>query len=67
MAELMGISPESFSPKEKLQILTDMVAASSAIEDAMRDDFSRLDEVTQTRLLDAMAEEGRENRDFLTI
>ena len=48
MAELMDISPESFTLEEKKQVLHEMIASSSAIENAMRDEFAELDEVTQT-------------------
>ena len=58
MAELMDISPESFTIEEKKQILHDMIASSSAIENAMRDEFAELDEVTQTRLIDDLAADG---------
>ena len=78
MAELVDISPESFTLEEKQKILRDMVAASAAIENAMRDmvaasaaienamrdDFARFDEVTQTRLIDALAEAGPRSRDW---
>ena len=50
MAGIVEISPESFTIEEKQEILRDMVVASAAIENAMRDDFARFDEVTQTRL-----------------
>ncbi|MGE9982289.1 hypothetical protein ACQRAJ_08710, partial [Collinsella sp. SGI.184] len=40
------------------QILHDMIASSSAIENAMRDEFAELDEVTQTRLIDNLAADG---------
>lgn len=52
MAELVDISPESFTLEEKKQILHDMIASSSAIENAMRDEFAELDEVIQTCLID---------------
>lgn len=55
MAKLMDISPESFILEEKKQILHDMIASSSAIENAMHDEFAGLDEVTQTRLIDSFA------------
>lgn len=58
MAELVDISPESFTLEEKKQILHDMIASSSAIENAMRDEFAELDEVTQTRLIDNLAADG---------
>lgn len=62
MAELVEISPRSFTLEEKQRILRNMIEASTAIENAMRDDFARLDEVTQTRLIDALAEAGLRGR-----
>ena len=44
MAELVEISPRSFTLEEKQRILRNMIEASTAIENAMRDDFARLDE-----------------------
>ena len=41
-----------------------MIEASTAIENAMRDDFARLDEVTQTRLIDTLAGAGPRHRDW---
>lgn len=64
MAELMDISPESFTLEEKKQILHDMVASSSAIENAMRDEFAELDEATQTRLIDDLAADGPRSREW---
>lgn len=64
MAELMDISPESFTIEEKKQILHDMIASSSAIENAMRDEFAELDEVTQTRLIDDLAADGPRSREW---
>ena len=64
MAELMDISPESFTLEEKKQILHDMIASSSAIENAMRDEFAELDEVTQTRLIDDLAADGPRSREW---
>lgn len=64
MAGIVKISPESFTLEEKQEILRDMVAASAAIENAMRDDFARFDEVTQTRLIDALAGAGPRHRDW---
>lgn len=55
MADFMDISPESFTLEEKKQILRDMIESSTAIENAMRDEFAELDEVTQTRLIDDLA------------
>ena len=69
MAELMDISPESFTLEEKKQILHDMIASSSAIENAMRDEFAELDEVTQTRLMwwYEVLVDGPRHRDFPTL
>ena len=64
MAELMDISPESFTLEEKKQILHDMIASSSAIENAMRDEFAELDEVAQTRLIDDLAADGPRSREW---
>ena len=64
MAELVEISPQSFTLEEKQRILRNMIEASAAIENAMRDDFARLDEVAQTRLIDALAEAGPRDRDW---
>lgn len=62
MAELVAISPESFTLEEKQRILRNMIETSAAIENAMRDNFARLDEVTQTRLIDALAKAGPRGR-----
>lgn len=64
MAELMDISPESFTLEEKKQILHDMIARPSAIENAMRDEFAELDEVTQTRLIDDLTADGPRSREW---
>ena len=64
MAELMDISPESFTLEEKKQILHDMIESSTAIENAMRDEFAELDEVTQTRLIDDLATDGPRSREW---
>ena len=64
MAELVDMSPESFTLEEKKAILDDMIESSTAIEDAMREDFARLDEVTQTRLLDSLGALGCRDRDW---
>lgn len=63
-AELVDMSPESFSFEEKRQILDDMIASSAAIENALREDSARLDEVTQTRLLDSLGTSGYRDRDW---
>ena len=64
MAELIEISPESFTLEEKKQTLHDMIASSAAIENAMRDEFAGLDEVTQTHLIDGLAADGPRSREW---
>ena len=63
-AELANISPASFTPEEKKQILDGMLEASAAIENAMREEFAMLDEMTQTKLLDSLASSGYRDRDW---
>lgn len=63
-AKLMDIPSESFTPEKKKQIPHDMIASSSAIENRMREDFAKLDEVAQTRLLDSFGAPGCRNRDW---
>lgn len=63
-ADLVDISPQSYSLEEKKRILDEMVDSSSAIEDALRADFNTLDEVAQTKLLDALAAKGPESREW---
>ena len=57
-AELVEMSPESYSLEEKKQILKDMWKMSSDIENRMREDFAKLDEVSQTKLLDSLGVSG---------
>lgn len=64
MAELVEMSPQSFTLEEKQRILRNMIETSAAIENAMRDDFAHLDEVAQTRLVDSLAEAGPRDRDW---
>lgn len=64
MAELVDMSPESFTLEEKRRMLDDMIRSSLAIEDAMWEDFAKLDEVTQTRLLDSLGASGCRDRDW---
>lgn len=64
MAELMEISPESFTLEEKRQILRELTESKVAIENAMRDEFAELDEVTQTRLIDDLAADGPRSREW---
>ena len=64
MAELMEISPESFTLEEKKQILRELITSKAAIENAMRGEFAELDEVTQTRLIDGLAADGPQSREW---
>lgn len=64
MAELVDISPESFTLEEKKQILEDMWKTSSDIENRMHEDFAKLDEVSQTKLLDSLGASGYRDRDW---
>lgn len=63
-AELVGISPQSYSLEERKQISEDMDETSAAIEDAMREDFAKLDEVAQTLLLDKLGASGYRDREW---
>lgn len=64
MAELVDMSPESFTLEEKKAILDDMIAASAAIENALREEFAKLGEVEQTMLLDSLGTSGYKDRDW---
>ena len=64
MAELMEISPESFTLEEKKQILRELITSKAAIENAMRDEFAELDEESQTVLLDTMAAVSPHDREW---
>ena len=63
-AELVEMSPESYSLEEKKQILEDMWKTSSDIENRMREDFAKLDEVSQTKLLDSLGASGYRDPDW---
>ena len=64
MAELVGISPQSFTLEEKQRILRNMIETSAAIENAMRDEFAELGEESQTMLIDTMAAVGPHDREW---
>ena len=64
MADLVLISPDSFTLEEKNQVLQSMGKASSEIENRLREHFSTLDEVAQTQLLDSLGASGYRNRDW---
>lgn len=63
-AELVEISPESFTLNELKEILGDMIRSKVAIEDDMRESFAAFGEVEQTRLLDLLGKSGYKNRDW---
>lgn len=63
-AELVEMSPESYSLEEKKQILEDMWKMLSNIENKMREDFAKFDEVLQTRLLDSLGTSGYRDHDW---
>lgn len=55
-AELVEISPKSYP-------LENMRKTSSDIENRMREDFAKLDEVSQTKLIDSLGASGYRDRD----
>ena len=57
-ADLCLYSPESYSLEEKKQICNDMMSTSSAILDAMREDFEGYPPELRARLLDALCASG---------
>ena len=63
-ADLVEISPESFTLDELKEILGDMIRSKVAMEDDMRESFAALGEVEQTRLLDMLGESGYKDRDW---
>ena len=58
------MSPEGFTLEEKRQILDDMIASSAAIENALREDFAKLDEVSQAKPLGSLGASGYRDRDW---
>lgn len=56
----MDMSPENFSLEGKRLILDDIISSSTAIENALREDFARPDEA---RLLDGLGTSNRRGRD----
>lgn len=63
-AELVELSPESFTLDELKEILNDMIRSKVAIEDRMREDFAAKGEVEQTVLLDMLGQSGYKDRDW---
>ena len=61
-AELVEISPQSFTLEELREILDDMIRSKVALEDSMRVHFTTLGEVEQTQLLDMLGISGCKDR-----
>ena len=62
--EIAPLSPQSYTLEEKQQIIEDMDRTTADIERFMREDFRRLDEVAQTKLLDLLGASGQESREW---
>ena len=63
-ADLVEVSPESFTLDELKEILDDMIRSKVAIEDGMREHFATLGEVEQTQLLNMLGACGYKDRDW---
>ncbi len=63
-AELVEISPQSFTLEELKEILGDMIRSKVALEDSMREHFAMLGELEQTQLLDMLGASGCKDRDW---
>ena len=63
-AELVEISPQSFTLEELREILGDMIRSKVALEDSMREHFATLGEAEQTELLDMLGSSGCKDRDW---
>lgn len=57
-AELVELSPESFTLEELKEILDDMIRGKTAIENNLREHFATLKEAEQTQLLDMLGTSG---------
>lgn len=62
--EIALLSPRSYTLEEKRQIVEDMDQTTADIEEFMREDFRRLDEADQTKLLDLLGTFGQESREW---
>ncbi|WP_165043008.1 hypothetical protein [Adlercreutzia sp. ZJ138] len=60
-ADLCLYSPESYSLEEKKEICNDMIAASKAVLESMREDFEQLTPDARAKLLDALCASGVES------
>ena len=63
-AELVEISPQSFTLEELKEILGDMIRSKVALEDSMREHFATLGEIEQTQLLDMLGASDCKDRDW---
>ncbi len=63
-ADLVEMSPESFTLDELREILGNMIRSKVALEDSMREHFATLGEVEQTRLLDMLGTSGCKDREW---
>ena len=64
MAELVDISPENFTLEEKKQILEEMRNTSPDIRNRMREDFAKLDEMSQAKLLGGLGASSYRDRNW---
>lgn len=62
MADIAQMAPATFTVEQQGEILKDMVSASFAIEEALREDFATLSEELQTMLLDSLGASGAHDR-----
>lgn len=63
-AELVELSPQSFTIEELQEIVDDMTWSKVAMENHMREDFATRNEVEQTMLLDMLGKSGCRDRDW---
>ncbi len=63
-AELVELSPQSFTIEELQEIVEDLTRSKVAMENHMREDFATRSEVEQTMLLDMLGNSGYQDRDW---
>lgn len=63
-AELVELSPQSFTIEELQEIVDDMTRSKVAMENHMREDFATRSEVEQTMLLGMLGSSGYKDRDW---
>lgn len=61
-ADLVALSPESFTPGDLREILDDMIRSKAAMEDGLHEHFATLTEAEQTMLLDNLGANGYRDR-----